>query len=72
MRMVVDFAADEPLQLVNSGGQSGNPASPHYDDGINVWLGWGNRTLPFSDSGRAAHYAQRLTLRPSEAAPPAP
>ncbi len=69
MRMVVDFAADEPLQLVNSGGQSGNPASPHYDDGIDVWLGWGNRTLPFSEAGRAAHYAQRLTLTPSESAP---
>ena len=72
MRMVVDFAADEPLQLVNSGGQSGNPASPHYDDGIDVWLGWGNRTLPFSDAGRAAHYTARLTLMPSEPAPAAP
>lgn len=64
MRMVVDFAAAEPLQLVNSGGQSGNPASPHYDDGIAVWRQWGNRTLPFSEAGRAAHYSQRLTLRP--------
>src|SRR5690606_2489939 len=29
MRLVVDFSAEEPLQLVIAGGQSGNPASPH-------------------------------------------
>ncbi|MCH8544791.1 MAG: penicillin acylase family protein [Alcanivorax sp.] len=66
MRMVVDFGAEEPLQLVNSGGQSGNPASPHYDDGIDVWLGWGNRTLPFDPVRARAHYHRVLTLQPVE------
>ncbi|WP_162925903.1 penicillin acylase family protein [Isoalcanivorax indicus] len=66
MRMVVDFAAEEPLQLVNSGGQSGNPASPHYDDGIEVWLGWQNRTLPFGRDAVQAHYNRLLVLRPAD------
>lgn len=66
MRMVVDFAAEEPLQLVNSGGQSGNPASPHYDDGIEVWLGWENRTLPFGQEAVEAHYHRLLWLHPAD------
>lgn len=47
MRMVVDFSQDEPLQLVIAGGQSANPASKHYDDGIQLWLSRENRELAF-------------------------
>ena len=48
MRMVVDFSQAEPLQLVIAGGQSANPASPHYDDGIKLWLSRENRVLSFN------------------------
>src|SRR3990167_6458460 len=38
MRIVVDFGREEPLIGLNSSGQSGNPASKHYADGIDAWL----------------------------------
>ncbi|MDF5812878.1 penicillin acylase family protein [Pseudomonas aeruginosa] len=38
MRLIVDFGQSEPMIGVNSSGQSGNPASPHYADGIDAWL----------------------------------
>jgi acyl-homoserine-lactone acylase len=37
MRMIVDFGREEPMIGLNSSGQSGNPASPHYADGIDAW-----------------------------------
>lgn len=65
MRMVIDFSQDEPMQLVIAGGQSGNPASPHYDDGIDLWLSRENRVLPFNDTEKVkAHYYQLKTLQP--------
>ncbi|MGM0453844.1 MAG: penicillin acylase family protein [Thermodesulfobacteriota bacterium] len=62
MRMVVDFGRKEPLFLVNSGGQSGNPASPHFDDGIPVWLTSGNRQMPFGEKNLASHYDRVFVL----------
>lgn len=38
MRMIVDFGQPEPMMAQNSSGQSSNPASPHYADGIDPWL----------------------------------
>ncbi len=38
MRIIVDFNREEPMIGLNSSGQSGNPASPHYADGIDAWL----------------------------------
>ncbi len=37
MRIIVDFNREEPMIGLNSSGQSGNPASPHYADGIGAW-----------------------------------
>lgn len=70
MRMIVDFSKDEPLYLVNSGGQSGNPASPHFDDGIPLYLSWKNRELPFSQQGIAKGYTRILHLEPYKDRPP--
>lgn len=68
MRMVVDFAAAEPLQLVIAGGQSADPASPHYADGIVPYLATQNRVLPFHDAvARQAHFSHSLMLRPAVA-----
>lgn len=62
MRMVVDFGRDEPLFLVNSGGQSGNPASAHYDDGIPVWLEGGNRQMSYQPENLKKQYDRVFTL----------
>lgn len=65
MRMVIDFSQDEPMQLVIAGGQSANPASPHYDDGIDLWLSRKNRVLPFNDPKKVeAHFNKLKVLQP--------
>lgn len=64
MRMIVDFGLEEPMFLVNCGGQSGNPASPHYDDGIPVWLEGQMRPMPFGPATVARQYHRVLTLNP--------
>lgn len=62
MRMIVDFSQEEPLSLVVAGGQSGNPASPHYDDGIDLWLSRKNRNLPFNSDEKVKAHFKDLTL----------
>lgn len=64
MRLVVDFGQTEPLHLINSGGQSGNPLSPHYDDGIPVWLRAGTRTMPLRPPAVRRQYDEVLHLEP--------
>ena len=65
MRMVVDFGQEEPLQAVNSSGQSGNPASKHYADGIDAWLKGRYQTFPFQSRNLDRAYgSQRLLLTP--------
>ena len=66
MRMIVDFSQPEPLHLVVAGGQSGNPASRHYDDGIALWLSRKNRNLPINSAEKVQqHYHQVTDIRPS-------
>jgi acyl-homoserine-lactone acylase len=64
MRMVVDFGLAEPMFLTNCGGQSGNPASRHYDDGIPVWLNGEARSMPFQEANIRQQYTQVLVLSP--------
>ncbi len=67
MRMIVDFSASEPLQLINSSGQSGNPASPHYADGIERWRRGQYLSIPFrSENLDKAYGQQRLLLTPAK------
>lgn len=66
MRMVVDFSKDEPVQLVIAGGQSDDPASPHYADGIPLYLSMKNRAMPFNDAAaRHAQFRDELVLLPA-------
>jgi acyl-homoserine-lactone acylase len=66
MRMVVDFSLDEPLIGLNSSGQSGNPASPHYADGITAWQQGHYMSFPFQAKNLDKVYGkQRLSLIPS-------
>ena len=64
MRLVVDFSLDEPMYLTNAGGQSGNPASPYYDKGIETWLKAENRNIPFKRENIKKHYSKLLILKP--------
>ncbi|MEO4048704.1 penicillin acylase family protein [Pseudomonas sp. CAU 1711] len=65
MRIVVDFGLEEPMIGVNSSGQSGNPASPHYADGIEAWLKGGYMSFPFQSRNVDRVYGnQRLMLMP--------
>lgn len=67
MRMVVDFGQDEPLIALNSSGQSGNPASPHYADGIDAWLKGRYMSFPFQSRNLDAAYgSRRLLLTPEK------
>jgi acyl-homoserine-lactone acylase len=65
MRVVVDFGLEEPMIGVNSSGQSGNPASPHYADGIDAWLKGGYMSFPFQSRNIDKVYgSKRLLLTP--------
>jgi len=65
MRMVVDFGLDEPLSIINSTGQSDNPVSPHYDDGIHAWLKGEYQPMPFDEDRIEKHYSRVLVLTPA-------
>ncbi|MNI54155.1 Acyl-homoserine lactone acylase QuiP precursor [compost metagenome] len=64
-RMIVDFGQAEPLQVLTSTGQSGNPASAHYNDGLDAWFKGRFMSLPLQPQHFARAYGnQRLTLVP--------
>jgi acyl-homoserine-lactone acylase len=65
MRIVVDFGREEPLIGLNSSGQSGNPASQHYADGIDAWLKGRYMSFPFQSQNLDKAYGnKRLLLMP--------
>lgn len=69
MRLVVDFSQPEPMQLLIAGGQSGNPASRHYDDGIALFLTDKNRVMAFNDAAAIKkQFHKVLVLQPAESA----
>lgn len=66
MRIIVDFGRDEPMLGLNSSGQSGNPASPHYADGIDAWLKGNYMSFPFKSENLEKTYGtRRLLLTPA-------
>jgi acyl-homoserine-lactone acylase len=66
MRIVVDFGREEPLIGLNSSGQSGNPASKHYADGIDAWLKGSYMSFPFQSQNLDKAYGnKRLLLMPA-------
>ncbi|MCJ8169687.1 penicillin acylase family protein [Atopomonas sediminilitoris] len=65
MRLIVDFNQEEPMQALNSSGQSGDPASPHYDDGIKAWQQGQYQSFPFQSRNLDKTYGtERLLLLP--------
>ncbi len=67
MRIVVDFGREEPLIGLNSSGQSGNPASDHYADGIEAWRRGQYMSFPFQPQNLDKVYgSKRLLLLPGK------
>ena len=67
MRMIVDFGQVEPMMGQNSTGQSSNPASPHYADGIDPWLKGQYISFPMQPQNFDKVYGNtRLTLIPGK------
>ena len=63
VRLVVEMSEPMRIGAVMPGGQSGHPASPHYDDQLDAWMA---RTLdPIAASAEAVG-AVATTLVPSE------
>lgn len=63
MRMIVDFSAEEPLQLIVHMGISGNPESAHYDDMIPYFTGVKNLPVPLKPQNTEKHYAKKFVLK---------
>ncbi|UVK89640.1 penicillin acylase family protein [Pseudomonas sp. B21-051] len=67
MRFIVDFSQSEPLTGQNGTGQSGNPASPNYLNGIDAWLKGQYIGLPMQPQNFDRVYGKtRLTLTPGK------
>lgn len=67
LRIVVDFAQSEPMIGLNSSGQSGNPASSNYADGIDAWLKGQYVSFPMQPQNfEKAYGIKRLTLTPQK------
>lgn len=67
MRFIVDFSQSEPLMGQNGTGQSGNPASPNYLNGIDAWLKGQYIGLPLQPQNFDRVYGKtRLTLTPGK------
>ena len=64
MRIIVDFGGEEPLIGINSTGQSDNPSSPYYDDGITAFREGQYQNFPFKEENVKTHYTKTLTLLP--------
>ena len=66
-RLVVDFGQAEPLQVLTSTGQSGNPASPNFSNALNGWFAGRYSTLPLQPQHFTQAYGStRLTLVPAK------
>ncbi|WP_268797562.1 penicillin acylase family protein [Pseudomonas huanghezhanensis] len=67
LRIIVDFSQQEPMIGQNGAGQSGNPASPHYADGIEPWLKGQYLSIPMKPENFEKAYGKaRLTLTPGK------
>jgi penicillin G amidase len=65
-RQILDVGSWDQSLAVNTTGQSGHPASPHYFDQNALWRTGGYRPLPFSRPAVEAATVSRLELFPDE------
>ncbi|WP_434675280.1 penicillin acylase family protein [Pseudomonas sp. D3-10] len=67
LRLIVDFSQPEPLTIQGGAGQSGNPASPNYVNGIDPWIKAQYQSLPMQPQNFDRGYGKaRLTLVPGK------
>ncbi|MGD8219508.1 penicillin acylase family protein [Pseudomonas thivervalensis] len=67
LRFIVDFGQPEPLMIQDGAGQSGNPVSPHYANGIDPWIKGQYQSLPLQSQNFDRAYGKtRLTLVPGK------
>ncbi|PBJ21890.1 Acyl-homoserine lactone acylase QuiP precursor [Pseudomonas ogarae] len=67
MRFIVDFGQPEPLMIQDGAGQSGNPVSPNYANGIDPWIKGQYQSLPLQSQNFDRGYGKtRLTLVPGK------
>ena len=64
LRMIVDFSEDAGVHLVITGGQSGHPLSPHYDDLTPLWLHGDLLEIPMDRERVRLNTRHRLVLKP--------
>ena len=64
-RMVVDVGAWDNSRFVNGPGQSGDPASPHYDDHAAAWSEGRHFPLLYSSEAIDAATVRRILLEPA-------
>jgi acyl-homoserine-lactone acylase len=67
LRMIVDFGLAEPMLGAISTGQSGNPASPYFANGVESWQKAQYMSIPLQQQNYEKGYGkQRLTLTPGK------
>lgn len=66
MRLIVDFGRPEPVSLIMTPGQSGNPSSRHYGDMIPYFLKGRQHAMPFNRKGMEEQYRDILRLVPGK------
>ncbi len=64
MRVIVDFSQAEPMWGMNSTGQSDNPASAHYKDGIYSFVKAEYWPFPFQQAEIDTQYRNKFVLQP--------
>jgi penicillin amidase len=62
--VVYDLANLDDSQGILPTGQSGNPASPHWNDQTDTWEAGELRSLPFTRDAVEAAATERLTVVP--------
>ena len=64
-RQLIDLGDWDASRAIHTTGQSGHPASPHYDDFIPLWLAGEYHPLLWSRERVLAHLQARLDLEPA-------
>ena len=66
MRTVMDVGEWDNSKFVLPGGQSGNPASPHYDDMTELWLQGKGVPIHWTQKSIEGHVQHKLELSPHQ------
>jgi penicillin amidase len=64
VRMVLDVGGWDNSVVINTPGQSGDPASPHYRDLFPIWAAGGYAPLLYSRAAVMANAERVITLTP--------